>query len=156
MPYQVAFISLGCDKNVVNCEQMMALAVKAGHTLVADAAQAEVAVVNTCGFIAAAKEEAISNILAMAELKNRGLVKRIIVTGCLSQRYAKDIRTELPEVDGILGTGSFSKINEAIESVMRGEFYEDISEGFAEGRQDLPDITICADCYESEIVSKTK
>ena len=126
MSYQVAFISLGCDKNVVNCEQMMALAVAAGHTLVADAAEAEVAVVNTCGFIAAAKEEAIANILAMAELKNRGLVKKIIVTGCLSQRYAKDIRTELPEVDGILGTGSFSKINEAIDAVMRGEFYEDM------------------------------
>ena len=126
MSYRVAFISLGCDKNVVNCEQMMALAVSKGHTLVADAAEAELAVVNTCGFISAAKEEAIGNILAMAELKKHGLVKKIIVTGCLSQRYAKEIRMELPEVDGILGTGSFGKINEAIDAVMRGEFYEDM------------------------------
>ncbi|MGM9662239.1 MAG: 30S ribosomal protein S12 methylthiotransferase RimO [Oscillospiraceae bacterium] len=123
MHYNVAFISLGCAKNLVNCEQMMALVEAAGHSLRQDPEGADVAVVNTCGFIDSAKEEAIANILAMAELKQEGKLKKLIVTGCLSQRYAGEIETELPEVDGILGTGSYGKIVEGVEAVMAGESY---------------------------------
>lgn len=123
MSYKIAFISLGCAKNLVNCEQMMALAAGAGYTVLASPEGADVAVVNTCGFIDSAKEEAIANILVMAELKQQGLVKKIIVTGCLSQRYGREIETELPEVDGVLGTGSYSRITEAVEAVMAGEQY---------------------------------
>ncbi|MBR6677731.1 MAG: 30S ribosomal protein S12 methylthiotransferase RimO [Oscillospiraceae bacterium] len=123
MKYRVAFIALGCAKNLVNCEQMMAPVRDAGHILQSDPEGADVAVINTCGFIDSAKEEAISNILAMGELKQEGKLKKIIVTGCLSQRYAEEIEEELPEVDGILGTGSYSKIVEAIEQTMLGADY---------------------------------
>lgn len=128
LPCRVAFVSLGCDKNVVNCEQMAALCRAAGYTVVPEADGADVAVVNTCAFITAAKEEAISRILSAAELKAQGRLKKIIVTGCLSQRYAKEFRSELPEVDGILGTGSFGKITEAVAAVLAGDFYESIGD----------------------------
>ena len=118
MSYRVAFISLGCAKNQVNCEQMMATVQNAGHTVVADPAEAEVAVVNTCGFLASACEEAIDNILEMAELKRAGQVGKIIVTGCMAQRYQNEVLSELPEVDGILGTGSYGDIAAAISEVM--------------------------------------
>ena len=118
MGYQVAFISLGCAKNQVNCEQMMAAAQAAGHTVQAVPEGADVAVVNTCGFLASACEEAIETILEMAELKKTGQVKRILVTGCMAQRYKRDVLNELPEVDGILGTGSYGEIALAIDEVM--------------------------------------
>ena len=118
MSYRVAFISLGCAKNQVNCEQMMATVQHAGHTVVADPAEAEVAVVNTCGFLASACEEAIDNILEMAELKKNGQLKKVIVTGCMAQRYKEDVLNELPEVDAILGTGSYGDIAAAIDEVM--------------------------------------
>ena len=118
---KVAFISLGCAKNLVNTEQMMALCRDAGMTL-ADAPEgADAVVVNTCGFIDSAKEEAIDNILAMGELKQRGLVKKILVTGCLSQRYKDEITESMPEVDGILGTGSYGEIVPAIREALAGE-----------------------------------
>ena len=101
MPYKVSFISLGCAKNQVNCEQMMAAVQAAGHTIQADPAGADVAVVNTCGFLASACEEAIDNILEMAELKRTGQVQKILVTGCMAQRYKQDVLDELPEVDGL-------------------------------------------------------
>ena len=100
MPYKIAFVSLGCAKNLVNTEQMMALCRRAGHTVTGDPDGADVAVLNTCGFIESAKSEAIENILELAELKKAGRLKKLLVTGCLSQRYPDDIRTELPEVDG--------------------------------------------------------
>ena len=118
MPYTVSFISLGCAKNQVNCEQMMASVSAAGHTVVAQPEGADVVVVNTCGFLASANEEAIDNILQMAELKKAGQVKKILVTGCMAQRYKEDVLTELPEVDGILGTGSYGDIVQAVEEVM--------------------------------------
>ena len=118
MSYKVAFISLGCAKNQVNCEQMMATAQSAGHTVVAAPEGADVAVVNTCGFLASACEEAIDNILEMAELKKAGVLKKILVTGCMAQRYKNDVLNELPEVDGILGTGSYGDIALAVEEVM--------------------------------------
>ena len=118
MSYKVSFISLGCAKNQVNCEQMMAAVQAAGHTIVMDPDGADVAVVNTCGFLASACEEAIDNILEMAELKKTGRLKKLLVTGCMAQRYKEDVLGELPEVDGILGTGSYGDIAQAIDEVM--------------------------------------
>ena len=118
VPYNISFISLGCAKNQVNCEQMMASVQAAGHTVQAQPEGADVVVVNTCGFLASACEEAIENILEMAELKKAGQVKKILVTGCMTQRYKEDIFHELPEVDGILGTGSYGDICAAIDEVM--------------------------------------
>ena len=115
---KVAFISLGCAKNLVNTEQMMALCRDAGMELRGEPEGSDVVVINTCGFIDSAKEEAIDNILAMAALKQRGLVKKILVTGCLSQRYKEEIRESLPEVDGMLGTGSYGEIVQAVEEVL--------------------------------------
>lgn len=128
--YTVAFISLGCDKNRVNLEQMMSLVQDAGHTVTWEPEGADVCVINTCGFIDAAKEEAIAHILAVAKLKEAGKVKKILVTGCLSQRYRAEIRESLPEVDGLLGTGSYTEIVPAIEELMadrRPERYGDIN-----------------------------
>ena len=121
MPYKLHFISLGCAKNVVNCEQMMALCREAGHTLTDAPEGADVAIVNTCGFLASASEEAIEHILRMGELKAAGGLKKILVTGCMTQRYGEDVPAELPEVDGILGTGSYRDIVPAVEAVMAGE-----------------------------------
>ena len=118
MGYQIAFLSLGCAKNQVNCEQMMASAAAAGHTVQAAPEGADVVVVNTCGFLASACEEAIETILEMAELKRAGQVRKILVTGCMVQRYQKEILRELPEADGVLGTGSYGDIAQAIEEVM--------------------------------------
>ena len=118
MPYNVSFISLGCAKNQVNCEQMMATVQHAGHNVVLSPEGADVAVVNTCGFLASACEEAIDNILEMAELKKEGKLKKIIVTGCMAQRYKDDVLHELPEVDAVLGTGSYGEIARAVDEVM--------------------------------------
>ena len=121
MAYKVAFVSLGCAKNLVNTEQMMALCRKAGHTVTGDPEGADVAVLNTCGFIESAKSEAIDNILELGQLKEAGKLKKLLVTGCLTQRYPDDIRTELPEVDGMLGTGSYTDVVTAVEELMAGE-----------------------------------
>lgn len=118
---KVSFISLGCDKNRVNTEQMMALCVDAGMTLQGDPEGSDVVVINTCGFIDSAKSEAIDNILQMGALKEAGLVGRILVTGCLSQRYSEEIMSELPEVDGIMGTANYGQIVEAVNEVMQGK-----------------------------------
>ena len=117
---KVSFISLGCAKNLVNTEQMMALCRDAGYTLLEGPAGADVVVINTCGFIDSAKEEAIDTILAAAQLKAEGQVRKILVTGCLTQRYQQEILTELPEVDGIMGTGSYGEIVAALEELMGG------------------------------------
>ena len=118
---KIAFISLGCDKNRVNTEQMMALCQAAGHEVTGEPDGADVAVVNTCGFIDSAKEEAIATILEVAPLKETARLKKLLVAGCLSQRYQDEVLTELPEVDGILGTGSYTDIVSAAEAAMAGE-----------------------------------
>ena len=118
MSYIVSFISLGCAKNQVNCEQMMATVQSAGHTIQIAPEGADVVVINTCGFLASACEEAIENVLEMAELKKAGQIKKIIVTGCMAQRYKSDVLNELPEVDGVVGTGSYGDIAKVIEEVM--------------------------------------
>lgn len=121
MGYKIALISLGCPKNQVNSEQMLYLLDQAGHELVGDPAGCDVAIVNTCGFIDSAKSEAIDHILELAELKKAGVLKKIIVAGCLSQRYEQEILESLPEVDGMLGTGSFGEICTAVDAVMQEE-----------------------------------
>ena len=117
----IGFISLGCAKNQVDCERMMYRVQEAGHTVQADIVGADVVVINTCGFIDSAKSEAIDHILQAAALKAGGMVGKILVTGCLSQRYQADILTEMPEVDGILGTGSYTEIVPAIESLLSSD-----------------------------------
>ena len=116
----IGFISLGCAKNQVDCERMMYRLQEAGHTVCASAVGTDVVVINTCGFIDSAKSEAIDHILQMGQLKQEGMVGRILVTGCLSQRYQQEILQEMPEVDGVLGTGSYTKIVSAVEQVLSG------------------------------------
>ena len=118
---KVSFIPLGCAKNLVNMEQMMALCRDAGMDLQQAQSGADVVVINTCGFIDSAKSEAIDYILQTAALKAEGYVGKILVTGCLSQRYQRDILTEMPEVDGVLGTGSYTEIVPAIEALLQDE-----------------------------------
>ena len=120
MPYRICLISLGCAKNQVNSEQMLYLLNQAGHDVVGEVDGCDIAIVNTCGFIDTAKSEAIDQILQLAEVKKAGGLKKILVTGCLSQRYENDILESLPEVDGMLGTGSFGEICQAVEDVMHG------------------------------------
>lgn len=121
----IGFISLGCAKNQVDCERMMYRVQEAGHTVQADVVGSDVVVINTCGFIDSAKTEAIDFILQMGQLKAQGLIGKILVTGCLSQRYQRDILQEMPEVDGILGTGSYTQIVPAIEQVLSDKIVED-------------------------------
>lgn len=121
----IGFISLGCAKNQVDCERMMYRVQEAGHTVKEDIVGSDVVVINTCGFIDSAKSEAIDYILQTAQLKAQGLVGKILVTGCLSQRYQGDILKELPEVDGILGTGSYTEIVPAIEALLEDRNVED-------------------------------
>ena len=117
----IGFISLGCAKNQVDCERMMYRVQEAGHTVKGDVVGSDVVVINTCGFIDSAKSEAIDYILQTAALKAEGLVGKILVTGCLSQRYQTVITEEMPEVDGILGTGSYTEIVPAIEALLNEE-----------------------------------
>ena len=116
----IGFISLGCAKNQVDCERMLYRVQEAGHRVSGDIPGSDVVVINTCGFIDSAKSEAIDYILQTAALKAEGQVGKILVTGCLSQRYQGDILKELPEVDGILGTGSYTHIVPAIEQLLSG------------------------------------
>ncbi len=116
---KIGFISLGCAKNQVDCERMMYRVQEAGHTVCESVVGCDVAVINTCGFIDSAKSEAIDMILQTAALKAEGLVGKILVTGCLSQRYQKQVLEEMPEVDGVLGTGSYTEIVPAIENLLR-------------------------------------
>ncbi|MBE6958861.1 MAG: 30S ribosomal protein S12 methylthiotransferase RimO [Ruminococcaceae bacterium] len=117
----IGFISLGCAKNQVDCERMMYRVQEAGHTVKADIAGSDVVVINTCGFIDSAKAEAIDFILNTAAMKADGLVGKILVTGCLSQRYQDEILEQMPEVDGILGTGSYTEIVPAIEALLEDQ-----------------------------------
>ncbi|MBQ2960159.1 MAG: 30S ribosomal protein S12 methylthiotransferase RimO [Oscillospiraceae bacterium] len=117
-----SLISLGCAKNLVNSEQMLYLMDEAGYTLVPQSEGADLVIINTCGFIDAAKSEAIDVILENAELKKAGLLGGIIVTGCLSERYRESIMSELPEIDAVLGVGSFSDIVRAADAVTEGRF----------------------------------
>ena len=121
----IGFISLGCAKNQVDCERMMYRLQEAGHTICPEVVNCDAVVINTCGFIDSAKTEAIDHILQVGQLKQEGLVGKILVTGCLSQRYQQEILDEMPEVDAVLGTGSYTKIVAAVEQVLDGEVVAD-------------------------------
>jgi len=117
----IGFISLGCAKNQVDCERMMYRVQEAGHQVLSGLEGSDVVVINTCGFIDSAKSEAIDHILLTAQLKEQGLVGKILVTGCLSQRYQEEVLKELPEVDGVLGTGNYADIVEAVEKLLEDQ-----------------------------------
>ena len=121
MGYQIGLISLGCPKNQVDAERMLALMDEAGHSIVDYVDGCDVVIINTCGFIDDAKREAIENILDTVELKKEGLVKKIIVTGCLAQRHKEEIAKEIPEVDAVIGIGANGDILTVIENVMSAD-----------------------------------
>ena len=120
---KVGFVSLGCSKNLVDTEVMLRTLYDAGFELTPDEAEAEIIVVNTCGFIESAKRESIDNIIDLSHLKEDGKCKYIIATGCLVERYREEVMRELPEVDALIGVGSLSHIADACRAVMRGEKY---------------------------------
>src|SRR5207249_11403300 len=111
---KIGLVSLGCPKNLVDSEVMLGLARDAGHELTNDAASADVLVVNTCAFIDSAKQESINTILEMAEHKKQGACRRLVVTGCLAERYREELKAEIPDIDAVLGTGEVPNIVEAI------------------------------------------
>ncbi len=125
MSYSIGMVSLGCAKNQTDAEIMLGILADKGYTLTGDPAEAEVIIVNTCGFIESAKQESIDTVLEMAEYKKTGKCRLLIMSGCLAQRYASDITTELPEVDAVVGVGDYDRIAEVIE---RASSYEHIIE----------------------------
>lgn len=117
---KILFVSLGCDKNLVDSEVMLGMLSEKGYEFTDDETEAEIVVINTCCFINDAKEESINTILQMAELKKAGQVKVLIVTGCLAERYKKEIQEEIEEVDAIIGTSAIEKIVDTVEEVLSG------------------------------------
>lgn len=124
MSVKVGMVSLGCPKNQVDAEHMIYNLRELGYEIITDAALADVVIINTCGFIESAKQEAIDTILEYCTLKQEGRIKGVIVTGCLAERYFKDIRTDLPEVDAVLGLGADELLAVAVEKVMSGERFD--------------------------------
>ena len=121
MAVKVGFVSLGCPKNLINTEVMLAKLAAEGFEIVAEDVDADVIVINTCAFIESAKKESIDNILDIAWLKKHGKLRALIVTGCLAERYRQQVMDEMPEVDAILGVGAIHKITEALDaSLSRG------------------------------------
>lgn len=118
---KILFISLGCDKNLVDTEVMLGLLASRGYQMTDDESEADIIVINTCCFIHDAKEESIQNILEMAEYKKDGSLKALVVTGCLAERYRQEILDEIPEVDAVLGTTSYDKILEAVDGALKGK-----------------------------------
>ncbi len=118
---KIGIVSLGCAKNLVDSEIALGILSKEGHTIVSDPSRAEIIIVNTCGFIEAAKEESIGAILEMAQYKEKGRCRGLIVMGCLSQRYAQELWTELPEIDALLGVNELDSLNEVIAGLGRHE-----------------------------------
>lgn len=124
----ILFISLGCDKNLVDSEVMLGLLDSKGYQIVDDETQADIIVVNTCCFIHDAKEESIQTILDMAQYKTEGRLKALVVTGCLAQRYQQEILEEIPEVDAVLGTTSYDKIVDAVEEALAGQGHVEVQD----------------------------
>jgi len=121
---KILFVSLGCDKNLVDSEYMIGILAEAGHTFTNEEQEAEAIVINSCCFINDAKEESINTILEMAEYKDHGSCKALIVTGCLAQRYKDEIITEIPQVDAVLGTNSYEEVAKALDEVQKGVRFE--------------------------------
>lgn len=124
MKIKVGMVNLGCAKNQVDGEMLLAALKNSGFEPVDDAALADIAIVNTCGFIESAKKESIEEILELAQLKQEGKIKKLVVTGCLSERYQQEIHKELPEVDAVLGIGANGDIATYLKKMMKGEFVE--------------------------------
>lgn len=122
---KLLFVSLGCDKNLVDSEDMLGVLTRAGHEIVDDENEAEAIIINTCCFIHDAKEESVETILEMAEYKKAGTCKVLIVTGCMAQRYKQEIIEEIPEVDAVLGTTSYGEILKAVEEAVAGRHYQE-------------------------------
>lgn len=146
MTNTVAFVSLGCDKNLVDSEHMLGLLHQGGFSLIADESKADVLVVNTCCFIEDAKQESIDQILEVAQYKESGQCKALIVTGCMAQRYPDEILKEIPEVDAVLGTTSYDKIVEVakkllVEKGVKVKHFETIDREYIE---DMPRILTTA------------
>ena len=120
MATTVGLISLGCSKNRVDSEQMLAVLKEHGYQIVSDPSRAEVIIVNTCGFIQSAKEEAISTLFEMAGYKQTGCCRLLVATGCFAQRYPEAIREEMPEVDVIMGVNDYQKLDQAIQEAAKG------------------------------------
>lgn len=118
---KIAMIGLGCPKNQVDAEVMLSSLVEAGFEITGDAEEADLVIVNTCGFINDAKKEAIDNILSLCEMKKEGIIRKVVVTGCLSERYKDEIMKEIPEVDGCVGIGANGEIAEICKRVLEGE-----------------------------------
>ncbi|MDY5023106.1 MAG: 30S ribosomal protein S12 methylthiotransferase RimO [Blautia sp.] len=125
---KILFISLGCDKNLADSEEMLGLLTADGHEIVDDETQAEAIIINTCCFINDAKEESVETILEMAEYKKTGSCKALIVTGCMAQRYKNEITEEIPEVDAVLGTTSYEDILKAVKAAQQGNRYEEFKD----------------------------
>ncbi len=138
---KILFISLGCDKNLVDTEKMIGLLSERGYEFTDDETQAQAVIVNTCCFIGDAKEESINTLLEMAELKKNGQLKAIIASGCLAQRYKEEIQKEIPEVDALIGTMSVSAIADTLDSVVKGKprntFYELSTKPYSGGKRIL-------------------
>ena len=134
---KVLFISLGCDKNLADSEEMLGLLTGKGHEIVDSEEEAEVIVINTCCFIHDAKEESIENILEMAEYKKAGTCKVLIVTGCMAQRYKEEIIEEIPEVDAVLGTTSYMDILKAINEACEGRHFQEFRKKSSDYRRPL-------------------
>ena len=138
---KILFVSLGCDKNRVDAEKMLALLSDGSFLLTDDESEADVIIVNTCCFITEAKEESIRNLLELARYKQEGRCKALIATGCMAQRYADEIRQELPEVDAIVGTTAYDAIREVIDSALAGKKEERMADlgriALPEGRRYL-------------------
>ncbi|MEQ2370666.1 30S ribosomal protein S12 methylthiotransferase RimO [Blautia sp. CLA-JM-H16] len=122
---KILFISLGCDKNLADSEEMLGLLTARGHEIVDDETLADAIVINTCCFIKDAKEESVETILEMAEYKKSGSCHALVVTGCMAQRYQKEIIEEVPEVDAVLGTTSYGDIVKALEEAVAGNHFEE-------------------------------
>lgn len=122
---KILFISLGCDKNLADSEEMLGLLTAGGHEITDDETQADAIVINTCCFIKDAKEESVETILEMAEYKKTGSCHALVVTGCMAQRYQKEIIQEVPEVDAVLGTTSYGDIVKALEEAVAGNHFEE-------------------------------
>ena len=118
---KIFFVSLGCDKNLVDSEEMLGLLEKKGYSFTDDETEADIIIINTCCFINDAKEESIQSILEMAEYKKSGSCKALVVTGCMAQRYKQEILDEIEEVDMVLGTTAYDKIVEAVDQALAGK-----------------------------------
>lgn len=118
---KIAFVSLGCDKNLIDSEVMLGLIEEEGYIVTPEESEADIVIINSCGFIMDANQEAIDNILRIADYKTDGKLKGIIVTGCMAQRYKNEIFDSLPEVDAVVGTGDFEKIGDVIKDIINGK-----------------------------------